>query len=431
MSNTHSQRRAAESPANRLTVNPLVVFGYLFLVAGLVLAVYHGLSQLGVLPRVGWVSWSHIHYVTVGGFSQLIIGLLPQVAARKLGQPTPPRWYGIANAVVLTGGFLLLWYGRGFGHVLWFDVGLITIWILALGLLFVILRMALRSPLGWDPVVALYLLSPFIFLWGITYAWGLFAHPWVVPGGWLGLREAHVHANAWGFLAFAAIGTLYELFPRLVGADLYSERLKGYSVWFFALGIFPLITGPWLGLGRSVTATGLVLYATGFALYLYNLVQTYRAGTSTGLARMLLASQFWLLGPAGFAPFVLFGVEWVDPAYIEQGALHFFFVGWALPIALAGVTIAARSFHCPRAGDDTARNDGVFPSLDLPSVPRWRVWAWNLGVLVIGFGFFYQDQGWSTLLFGVGYTVVAALWLWYLVAAARSHGRRLGTASSA
>jgi len=34
-----------------------------------------------------------------------------------------------------------------------------------------------------------------------------------------------------------------------------------------------------------------------------------------------------MLGPAGFAPFVLFGVEWVDPAYIEDGALHFFFVG--------------------------------------------------------------------------------------------------------
>jgi len=55
---------------------------------------------------------------------------------------------------------------------------------------------------------------------GITYAYGLFAHVWQVPGGWLGLREAHVHANAWGFLGLAAIGTLYDLFPRLLGTDL-------------------------------------------------------------------------------------------------------------------------------------------------------------------------------------------------------------------
>jgi len=163
---------------------------------------------------------------------------------------------------------------------------------------------------------------------GITYAYGLFAHVWQVPGGWLGLREAHVHANAWGFLGLAAIGTLYDLFPRLLGTDLYSERLRDYSAWFFVAGIFPLITGPWIGMGRTVTATGLVLFATGFVLYLYNLVQTYRSTDSrSGIALSVLVAQFWMLGPAGFAPFVLFGVEWVDPAYIEDGALHFFLWG--------------------------------------------------------------------------------------------------------
>ncbi|MFB6154413.1 MAG: hypothetical protein ABEJ22_00845 [Haloferacaceae archaeon] len=426
----HAHDRTTDSTVNRLSLNPLVVLGYLFLLAGLGLAAYHGLAQLDVLPRVSWVSWSHIHYVTVGGFSQILLGLLPQVAARKLDQPTPPRWYALLNAGLLTGGFLLLWYGRGFGHPRWFDAGLVVVWLLVLGLLLVVLRMALRSPYGWDPTVALFILSPFVFLWGITYAWGLYAHAWRVPGGWLGLREAHVHANAWGFLAFAVVGTLYELFPRLVKTDLYSQRLKRYSVPFFAAGIFPLITGPWLGMGRSVTATGLVLYATGFALYLYNLLRTYRAGTESGVARMLLASQFWLLGPAGFAPFVLFGVEWVPTTYIEQGALHFFFVGWALPIAFAGLTIAARSFHCPRAPDGGEPTDGVFPALDVPDVERWRVWVWNLAVLVVGFGFFYQDRGWSTALFGVGYAVIAALWLWFLLAAARDHRRRLAAAST-
>lgn len=57
-----------------------------------------------------------------------------------------------------------------------------------------------------------------------------------------------------------------------------------------------------------------------------------------------------MLGPAGFAPFVLFGVEWVDPAYIEDGALHFFFVGWALPIALAGLLLYFRNLPSLREG---------------------------------------------------------------------------------
>jgi len=147
-----------------------------------------------------------------------------------------------------------------------------------------------------------------------------------------------------GLSRLAAIGTLYDLFPRLLGTNLYSERLRNYSAWFFVAGIFPLITGPWIGMGRTVTATGLVLFATGFALYLYTLVQTYRSTDSqSGIALSVLVAQFWMLGPAGFAPFVLFGVEWVDPAYIEDGALHFFFVGWALPIALAGLLLYFRN----------------------------------------------------------------------------------------
>jgi hypothetical protein len=267
--------------------------------------------------------------------------------------------------------------------------------------------------------------SVFVFLWGITYAYGLFAHVWQVPGGWLGLREAHVHANAWGFLGLAAIGTLYDLFPRLLGTDLYSERLRDYSAWFFVAGIFPLITGPWVGMGRTVTATGLVLFATGFALYLYNLVQTYRSTDSrSGIALSVLVAQFWMLGPAGFAPFVLFGVEWVNPAYIEDGALHFFFVGWALPIALAGLLLYFRNLPALSEGGlggstsvdaSDPLPDGVIPSV----ISTWMVWVWNIAILVVGVGFFYQDQSWSAYFFGPGYTALVILWLYELAQAFR------------
>lgn len=422
-----------------LQFTPFHVAGALFLLAGLVLAVYHGLEQFEIVARVSpftgsWISWSHIHYVTIGGFAQLVIGMLPQMAARKLDRPLPPRWYTLTNFVGINGGLLLLWYGRGWGHYWAFDLGTYAIWLVVLGLFVAILRMALQSDgKGWDASVALFLLSPFIFLWGISYAYGLFAHAWTVPGGWLGLREAHVHANAWGFLAFAAIGTMYMLFPRIVNADLHSERLRDISVWFFALGIFPLITGPWLGMGRSITATGLVLYAVGFIMYVYNMVKTYQAGASSGLSLSMLVAQFWILGPAGFAPFVIFGVEWVDPAYIEQGALHWFFMGWALPIAFAGLLLFSRNLPCPNADADARAGldlSDLLPANAIPSViSRWMVWAWNLAVLTVGFGFLYQTEAWSAYLFGVGWTVLAGLWFYYLVRiiqirmAVRSGGR--------
>jgi cytochrome c oxidase cbb3-type subunit 1 len=191
------------------------------------------------------------------------------------------------------------------------------------------------------------------------------------------------------------------------------------------VGIFPLITGPWIGMGRTVTATGLVLFGTGFALYLYNLVQTYRsAGSRPGISLSVLVAQFWLLGPAGFAPFVLFGVEWVEPAYIEDGALHFFFVGWALPIALAGVLLYFRNLPALREGGPGSSD--LYDSIDLlpdgaipPVIETWMVWIWNLAILTVGVGFFYQDQSWSAYLFAPGYTVLVVLWLYELAQAFR------------
>ena len=404
---------------------PFHLAGTLLLFVGLVFAVYHGFEQFGLVPRLGWISWSHIHFVTIGGFTQLLFGMLPQLTARKLGRPNPPNWAHWLNFVGLNGALLLLWYGRGWGNTLAFDAGLYTIWLLTAGLLVLLLKMVMQSDRAWQATVGLYLVSVFVFLWGITYAFGLYGHVWRVPGGWLGLREAHVHANAWGFLGLAAVGTLYDVFPRVLDTDLYSGRLRDYSVWFFVGGIFPLITGPWLGMGRSITAVGLVLFGTGFVLYLYNLVQTYRTAPSrTGLATSVLAAQFWLLGPAGFAPFVLFGVEWVSPAFIEDGALHFFFVGWALPIALAGLLLYFRNLPCLR-GDrlgitDRVNPDDILPDGSVPSVLSvWMVVAWNVAVFTVGVGFFYQEQAWSAFLFAPGYTVIVVLWFYQLAQAFR------------
>lgn len=408
-----------------LRYTPFHTAGALFLFTGLGLAIVHGLGQFGVVPRLGWLSWSHIHFVTIGGFTQLIFGMLPQVTANRLDRSPHPTWFDWTTFVGFNGGFLLLWYGRGWGQTWAFDIGLYVIWLVVVGLLLGLLRIALQSDRAWNASTGLSLVGVFVFLWGITYAYGLYGHAWQVPGGWLGLREAHVHANAWGFLGLVAIGTLYELFPRILDTDLHSERLKDVSAWFLVAGIFPLITGPWLGMGRTITASGLVLFAIGFALYLYNLVMTYRrAASRPGLATSILAAQFWMLGPAGFAPFVLFGVEWVNPAYIEDGALHFFFMGWALPIALAGLILYFRNLPCHKAGKvglaDRVDSGDLLPDGVVPStISRWTVLAWNVAILVVGIGFFYQNQSWSRFLLAPGYTVLAVIWFRLLVQAIR------------
>jgi|GEM_PF-317283 hypothetical protein len=421
---TDAERRSSSRPTDgpSLSMTPFHVAGIAFLFVGFALACYQGLQGFGLVPAVSWITWTHIHFVTIGAFTQLLFGTLPQLAARKLERPGPsPSTFGVAS-VGLNVALVLVWYGRAFGEPLWFDIGLGTIWLLTSWLFAVVLVMVRRSDGGRarDPTIGFYLLSPFVYLIGLALAFGLYSHGWDVPGGWYGLREAHVHANAWGFLGLAAIGTLYDLFPRLVDAELYSERLKRYSLPLFALGIVPLVVGPVLGMGKTVTAIGLVLYAAGYVLYIYTLARTYWAGTPNGTALSVLVAQLWILGPASFAPFILFGVPLGIPdPWIETGALHFFFLGWALPIALAGLLLVARSLEwspgTARGDGSDSRVDGLVPPKRLPSaVGPKSVLAWNLAVLVVGIGFFYQDQSWSALLHGSGFAVLLGLWGYYL-----------------
>lgn len=386
--------------------SPLYVAAYVYLWVGLALAVYYGLDRLGAAPGTAWIAWSHVHFVTVGGFAQLLFGLLPRVAAERLGRPEPPTWYAWLNLVGLNAGFLLAWYGRAFGRPPAFDVGLTVVVLLVAGLLTVLLRQVYRSDRSPGAGLSLSLLSVFVFLWGLVYAYGLYGRQWSVPGGWSGLREAHIHSNAWGFLGLATIGLLFEGYSALVDTDLHSERLRTYSAWLLALGVFPLITGPWLGRRFVVTTPGLGVYVAGFGLYLYNLLRTYLAGTRSGVSLFVLLAQFWVPALMLFTPLAVFGVG-VPPTVAERGVLHFLFTGWALSTAFAGLLLYA-------GGPPDTRGPSAPPSTR-------TVAAWNLSVLVFGVALVLPDHPWSVALFGAGFAGLSVLWLYFLVAVLRVH----------
>ncbi len=428
---------APEHAPAALRFTPFHVAGYLFLVAGLLLAVHQGLQSFDAVPPAPWVRWSHIHFVTVGAFTQLVFGMLPQLAARRLRVAAPSRRTMWAGFITLNGGFVAAWVGRAFGPTWLYDAGLVVVWLTAAGLFALVvafLRQADRS-MARDVTVGLYLIAPLMLLVGLAFAFSLYTSTFAidVPGGWWGLREGHVHANAWGFLGLAAIGTFYDVLPRMVEAPLHSRRLRSWSFWLLAAGIGPLAFGPVLGMGRAVTGTGLVLFASGYLLYVYNLVRTYRAGSRSGLALSVLVAQAWILGPAGFAPFILFGVPLGIPErWIEMGALHFFFMGWALPVALAGLALYSRNLPpARRQGPAPPDPCGLLPYGKVPGsvVNGWMVAVWNVAVLVAGVSFLYQDAGWSPSAMATGFTALTVLWAHHLVRIAQQ--RRLAVTQPA
>ncbi|MGM0606179.1 MAG: hypothetical protein ACQETB_10995 [Halobacteriota archaeon] len=415
----------------------------LFLTVGLFLGAYQGAAAFGLVATVSWITWTHIHFVTIGAFTQLVVGTLPRLTARKLDRPAPSKAYTWATYLGLNGGLLAAWYGRAFGYPLVYDLGLFSIWAIVFGLVVVVLAQLVRSDRrdALDATVGLYLLSPVVFLYGVTIAFGLYSHVGVFgfDGGWWGLREAHVHANAWGFLGFAVIGTLFDLYPSLVNARLYSDRLKRYSGWLLGVGIWPLVLGPAIDMGRTVTATGLVLFAIGYVLFVYNLVQTTRQGSSSGLSRSVLLAQAWILAPAGFAPFILFGVPiGIPESVIETGALHFFFMGWALPVVLAGMALYSRARwsafeRTEQRGEPAFDAGGLQINATTPTtiVRPWMVGAWNVSVLGVGIGFFYPDVSWMAIVQGLGFAVIVLLWARYLAVIGRPRWSALtGSAST-
>jgi cytochrome c oxidase cbb3-type subunit I/II len=118
----------------------------------------------------------------------------------------------------------------------------------------------------------------------------------------------HVHAGTLGWNGFMAAGMFYWLVPRLWGARLHSERLANLHFWVGMIGILFYVASMWVaGIGQGLSlneltadgsapansfietlknivpmyrlrALGGGLYLLGYALMLYNLGKTIRAG---------------------------------------------------------------------------------------------------------------------------------------------------------
>ncbi len=119
---------------------------------------------------------------------------------------------------------------------------------------------------------------------------------------------AHVHVGALGWNGFLTFGILYWLFPRLYNRPLYSQKLANFHFWIGTIGILfyaiPMYWAGWVqsAMWREFTADGFLkypnfletvtqlipyyalrgvggtLYLIGWAVMIYNLIKTAKAG---------------------------------------------------------------------------------------------------------------------------------------------------------
>ncbi|WP_336134734.1 hypothetical protein [Natronomonas amylolytica] len=388
--------------------DPFLVMAGLYLTVGLLaivgkLAVDAGL--MGGLPRLRWLT---IHFVTIGGLTQALFGLLPVVGAVGRTSWSISRRFRWLQWLSLNAGYPLILVGMATGESTVAVVGAT----LVLGALGGLLLTVTSLVGGGTDSGHFFRTAPWYLVVGILAAFGMLLNVHG-PGGYFGSIEAHVHANVWGFLALVVAGVLLVALPELFGTDLRYPRLGRVTYWGLTVGAAGLVAGPWLA-RNELTMAGLAIYVVGTVALLANVVGTYRASSRTQPNRLalVLGAYLWLIVPVPVAPFVLLFPEAVPAAAIEQSAINGLVFGWMLQLAMAFLPLATVAIT-----EETSNPlGGLAAASEAVGQPSWwQIGSINLGMALLWVTALPQLAGVSDLLSLTGYGLIAVAWAVFLV----------------
>lgn len=384
----------------RVLRNPFYLMAGAYLVLDALALAALALVTAGVLAPIPGLVWIRIHLLTIGVVVQVILGALPGLVAARLGTKPPGRAMSITLWLLVNGGFALLLYSMPAGLSRLAAVAAAAIFLAIVLLLATIHRRGACPPVRSRAGMRFFVAGPMFFLIGIVMAVSMLLN-WPAPGGFFGMLEAHVHANVWGFLALIVAGVLLERVPAAVGRSLRWPHLVPAISWLLVLGALGLVSGPWLGV-LPLTILGIVVYVTGTALLLANLLATAVAGHrwTANIAHLLIA-YIWMIVPAVIAPVILALTGRLPTGRVEAAAVSGLIAGWVLQIVLGGLPLRLRELRHRASGWD-----GSWASVVLL----------NLGVLLVWIAAFVPPGSLMMPFTVIGYTLIVVAWVRPLVA---------------
>ncbi|MFE1311904.1 multicopper oxidase domain-containing protein [Streptomyces sp. NPDC058755] len=262
---------------------------HIVVVAWVILALLAATAQQ-TLPVARWLA---IHLFLLGAATTAIVVWSEHFAVALLHARRPDqRWsdarlvaVNLAVAGVLTG----VWADQPAmtGAACALLVGAIT------AHLVVLVRMG-RGALGGrlTPVVGFYRVAAGAMIAGVVLG-GLLATGHTGPGQYAGLRLAHIHVMLLGWIGLPVLGTLFMLWPTVLGVRM-AERTTRVAPWVLRLtGSGLLITVAASAVGRRwATLAGVAAYAIGVAVAMELFVRTVRG------RRPVSGAAAWMLGAA-------------------------------------------------------------------------------------------------------------------------------------
>ncbi|MCC7104451.1 MAG: hypothetical protein IT307_04850 [Chloroflexi bacterium] len=315
---------------------PYVLTTLLFGALATLAALDTALVSLGLAPLFNGPRWLRVHLVTLGMLAESLFGLLPLLVAARSGRPRPrvrrDIWLALNAGLVI----LLVGIPRVNGSLILVGGGLVFA---AAGLLALQLR-ALGGGPGRVDVAGpsgrpFYLAGLAFLLVGIVIGTGLW-NEWARPPRIAIPLEAHIHANAFGFLALTFAGLLIDLYPGFAGCPLAWPRSTRPILWLMIGGAFVLVLSPWTG-RMMLMLPGVLLHLLGTAWLVTNAVRPAlgRRRVWTAGFLHLTTGYLWYLAPIVVAPLVISGRVGASAGAIEQSAPQALIFGWAAQLAYA------------------------------------------------------------------------------------------------
>lgn len=321
---------------------PYLITVLLFLFLALLGALDASLASLGWVQWFNGLRWLRVHFINIGVLAEMAFGVLPLLVAERAGRPHPaPRWdiWGL-----LTGGLVILAIGMPLISAVLIIMGGTLILLAALLLIAHLIELRGSGASAGISGLPFYLTGLGYLLVGAFLGMGIYLG-W---GPWLGLenvKEVHVHANLWGFLAPIYGGLMVDLYPGLTGRPIAWNNRAWAMAALMAVGALGLVVGPWVRVD-ALTSSGLVVHTIGLVWLLAGAIKPL---IGTGLLRSpgmlhLLTAWTWFLIPVVVAPLIVANATNFPVGQVTSNGGPILIYGWALQFSFGLLPyLAARS----------------------------------------------------------------------------------------
>ena len=314
--------------------NPYFLVSFLYVALAVLSALDASLIHFELLPAFAGLRWVRIHFITLGGLTELAFGVFPILVASRAGLPRPKIRWDIWLTLNL--GLLILLVGIPPMNAVLITTGGTLVFIATTLLIVQLARLRAPGPAAQSSGGRKFYMAGLAYLLlGILVGTGL----WQGWSAWLQIKvpiEVHIHANNWGFMSLLFAGLLIDLYPGFAGRALAWPRSVTPIFWMMTLGALGLVLGPWTQ-SNLFSVPGLVLHLSATLWLLAGVVKPLTGDRKLWTPGMLhlVTSYVWILAPVLVAPLIIMQVPGFPGAGIEQSAPQALIYGWVLQFGYA------------------------------------------------------------------------------------------------